>query len=355
MLPTAECAQSGISSESTDEELVESLREGNESAWSYILERYSGLISSVAHNYARTTRTSEAYESHEDTASALYLLMIERVRDSILKYYRGECQLKTWIYRLVGDRRQIIKAFLMQTDTGRHRADTRLPRLIQKRPELDQEVYRRLVWGKDSSWIAWDLGLSEIEALQLSREIMDLLKEESPRVFRRIMGNRRALQPSVSLDRSVRNDDGEDVRLEASDTRPLPDANFEQTYLLERLPSVERIIREEFNVIEECDLRLLFLVFDQGWSLAEVVEQSETLALGGILARHQVDYRITRVLRKIATKLCDHIGDTSESEVSDGREEVVVALKELFRDRGIASFVSNTDEQIAPSNCVAGE
>ena len=130
----------------------------------------------------------------------------------------------------------------MQTDTGRHRADTRLPRLIQKRPELDQEVYRRLVWGKDSSWIAWDLGLSEIEALQLSREIMDLLKKESPRVHRRIMANRRALQPSVSLDRSIRNDDGDEVQFEASDTRPLPDANFEQVYLLERLPSVELMI-----------------------------------------------------------------------------------------------------------------
>ncbi len=355
MVSTEEYAQTTISSESSDEELVESLREGDEKAWSYILQRYSGLISSAAHNYARTTRSSEAYESHEDTASALYLLMIERVRDSILKYYRGECQLKTWIYRLIGDRRQIIKAFLMQTDTGRHRADTRLPRLIQKRPELDQEVYRRLVWGKDSSWIAWDLGLSEIEALQLSRDIMDLLKKESPRVHRRIMANRRALQPSISLDRSIRNDDGDEIQFEASDTRPLPDANFEQVDLLERLPSVEQMIREELAATEECDLRLLFLVFDQGWSLAEVVEQSETLALGGITARHQVDYRITRVLRQIATKLCEHIGDTSEIDVSDSREEVVAALKELFRDRGITSFVNNTDAEINSTNCVTTE
>lgn len=344
MVSAEEYAHATLTSDSTDEELVEALRDGNEQAWSYILQRYSGLISSAAHNYARATRTTEAYESHEDTASALYLLMIERVRDSIINYYRGECQLKTWIYRLVGDRRQIIKAFLMQTDTGRHRADTRLPRVIQKRDTLDQEVYRRLVWGKDSSWIAWDLGLSELEALQLTGDLMELLKNESPRVYRRILGNRRALQPSISLDRSVRNDDGDEILFEASDTRPLPDANLEQTFLFERLPFVERIIKTELSEVDEDDLRLLFLVFDQGWSLAEIVEQAETLALSGITARHQVDYRITRLLRRMATKLCEHIGDASEQNIEDSREEVVAALKELFRDRGIAAFVSDENE-----------
>jgi hypothetical protein len=89
--------------------------------------------------------------------------------------------------------------------------------------------------------------------------------------------------------------------------------------------------------------------------LAEVVEQSETLALEGITARHQVDYRITRVLRQIATKLCEHIGDKSEIDVGDSREEVVAALKELFRDRGIASFISTTDAQANPPNCTATE
>jgi hypothetical protein len=337
-----------LSSESADEELVKALRGGEERAWSFILQRYSSLISSAAHNYTRTCRSPEAYETHEDTASGLYLLMIERVRDSIVNYYRGECALKTWIYRLIGDRRQIIKAFLMQTERGRHRADTRLPRVIQTRPALDQEVYRRLVWGKDATRISSDLGLTPIEAHELSSDIMHLLQGESPRVYRRIMANRRALQPSISLDRPLQSDDGDEIRFEAPDTGPLPDAVTEQRRLLERLPAVNELIRDGLVETSEEDIRLLMLVYDHGWSLADVVEQAELMALENVTARHQVDYRITRVLRLLASSLCDRIGEDSDTSFAKYREEVVTALKVLFREQGVAGYVPHIDVDSVP-------
>ncbi len=343
-----------VSPDSSDDELVEALRNGVDSAWSLILSRYSSLISAAARSYARVCPSQESFETQEDTSSGLYLCMVERLRDSIINYYRGECQLKTWIFRLIGDRRQIVKALLMKTEKGRHRADTRLPRTIQRRCEIDQDVYRRLVWGKDSSWIAWDLGLTEMDAHERSADIMALLMNESPRVFRRIMANRTALQPSVSLDRPIVNDDGDLMRMEARDGGPLPDALAEQRFLLARLPAAEKAIRTSLAETDEQDIRLLLLVFDHGWSLSEIVEKADLMALENVAARHQVDYRISRVLRAMAVRLCEYLSDDGAPAAADCRENVVSALKGLFREHGIGAFLPEARHADAESVGVEG-
>ena len=329
----------GVSANSTDEQLVQAMRAGSERAWRLVLVRYSPLIQSAARTYAKTCRSPEAHETQDDTASGLYLCMVERVRESILHYFRGECRLKTWIYRLVGDRRQIVKAFLVQTDSGRHRADTRLPRSIQRRPALDQEVYRRLVWGKDPAWIAWDLGLREAEAHTMCDEIIELLRSQSPRVYRRIMANRQALLPVLSLDRPIVTADGGSVMLETPDQSPLPDSVAEQRCLLDNQPAVHTTIRQALAGIPEGDVRLLLLVYDRGWSLSEVVDRAEMMGVEGIAARHQVDYRITRALRAIAARLCEHFTPDDDAG-ADCRDNVVSSLKDLFRERGVSSHLS---------------
>jgi len=326
--------------EVSDHDLVESFRNGSELAWSTLLARYSPLVHAAARSYARTCHSSDACESSEDTASGLYLCMIERLRESILYYYRGECRLRTWVYRLVGDRRQIIKAFLMQTDQGRGRADTRLPRVIQKRPVLDQEVYRRLVWGKDPSWIAWDLGLSEMEAHELASDILALLRKRSPRVYRRIMANRQALRPTVSLDQPTMSSDGEAIHFEVQDMAPLPDVAAERHCLEEHLPQIEHLIEYALADMPEEDVRLMILVFDYGWSLAEVVERAPLMNLEGISARHQVDYRITRSVRAVAARVCENLSSGAGGNVAgECCEEVVASLKVLFRERGILPYL----------------
>lgn len=321
--------------------LVAAMRKGDERAWPTLLGRYSSAIHAAALAYARMCHKSDAYESVQDAASGLYLCMVERLRDSILNYYRGECCLKTWVHRLIGDRRQIIKAFLMQTDQGRGRADTRLPRAMQQRSALDQEIYRRLVWGKEPTWIAWDLGISEAESHERSAEILELLHRRSPRVYRRIMGNRQALRPTVSLDRPSSSSGGERVFLEIEDVAPLPDAIVEQRCLEEHLPEIDRLIEQAIAEVPEEDVRIMILAFDHRWSLAEVVERAEIMNLSGINARHQVDYRITRSVRMIADHICANLPCLADADgIGTCAEEVVASLKELFREHGVQPYLA---------------
>lgn len=325
----------------SDDELVEGMRRGDESAWQVLLERYSSVIQGAAQSYARTCHSTEAYESVEDAASGLYLCMVERIRESMLTCFRGECRVKTWIYRLIGDRRQVIKALLMQTDRGRGRADTRLPRLIQQRGGLDREIYRRLVWGKEPSWIGWDLGLSELEARERSEDILELLRRHSPRVYRRIMANRQALRPMVSLGRPTPSSGGDALFPEVEDVAPLPDIVAEQRCLGEHLPQVEHLIEQAIAEVPEDDVRLMILVFDHQWSLSEVASRARLVNLSGITARHQVDYRITRSIRVIVDHICENLPCLNRGNGYAGcREDIAASLKELFRERGTAPYLA---------------
>jgi hypothetical protein len=321
----------------SDEELVWAIREGEtREAWPCVLERYSALLERTARAYAMKCRR-ESHETVDDTTSALYVFMAERIHDSIVRYYRGECALGVWIRRLIGDRRQIVKAFLMQTERGRHRADTRLPKSMENRPPLDRHIYRRLVWGKDPTWIAYDLGLSETASRVACDDILETLRRTSPRVAGRIAANRQSMLPVLSIERSPRNDGS--VGIDPPDTAPLPDVLAERSILLREEPRASGAISRGLARMGEGDVRVLVLVHDHGWSLSEVAEAAPRIGIRGADARHKVDYRITRALRLIAIMLLEAF---DRDRTAERRDATVQSLKDLFREHGVSRYLARS-------------
>ncbi|HPU85559.1 MAG TPA: hypothetical protein PLE60_09540 [Candidatus Latescibacteria bacterium] len=325
----------------SDRELVSSMRNDSEGAWRVILQRYTPMLLAAARTYARTCASRDRPGALADIASDLYLFMAERVRASLLRFYRGECEVRTWIYRIIGDRRQIIRSFMARADETRWRADTRLPKLMQDRPRIEQEVYRRLVWGKDALWIAQDLGMTETKAHELCETLLETLARKSPRVYQRIMANRKALLRPVPIEAPQLRDDKECAAQELRDASPLPDETAENVALNRLLSGLQDVVAGFVKSLPEADARLLILVFDAGWSLTEIAERAELLGLPGLSARHQVDYRINRALGHVAQRLCEHYGRWRDDTLPTPSVAVVTAaLKAFLRETGVAGFAS---------------
>jgi len=73
-----------------EHELVERCRQGDETAFRELVERYKGLV------FALTSRSAASRERAEDLAQEVFL----RVHRG-LPFFRGEAKLSTWIYRIV--------------------------------------------------------------------------------------------------------------------------------------------------------------------------------------------------------------------------------------------------------------
>lgn len=183
----AESPPAGEAVASSDEELVQLFTAGDETAWALLLERYTKLLYRKALDYA-----GQAVD-RQDEAAELYLLMVELLRRS-LGSYQGRCKVKTWVMSVVGNRRHILKAFLLRKDPAR--ADVRLPRVLQSRPRMDQDIYRRLVWGLEPEHIAVELGVG----VSRCEEVEQTVASQSPRVYARIRANRLAQAAKISLD-----------------------------------------------------------------------------------------------------------------------------------------------------------
>ena len=323
----------------SDRKLVSSMRNGSDDAWRIILHRYTPMLLAAARTYARSCASRDRPGALADIASELYLFMAERVRGSLLRFYRGECEVRTWIYRIIGDRRQIIKSFMVRADETRWRADTRFPKLMQDRPRIEQEVFRRLVWGKDALWIAQDLGMTEAKAHELCETILEELANKSPRVYQRIMANRKALLRPLPIEAPQLRDDKERAALELRDESPLPDETMENAALSRLLSRLRDVVAGLIKSLPEEDVRLLILVFDAGWSLTEIAERAPLVGLPGLSARHQVDYRINRTLGHLAQHLCEHYGRWRDDTLpTPSAAEVTAVLKGFLRETGVAGF-----------------
>ena len=146
-------------SEATDEELVRRVQQGDRQAWCAFLARHTNLIYRKAREYSRTGSTRISPQDREDETGDLYLFMAETLRRS-LQSFRLSCRTSTWLNSVLGNRRQIIKAYLMQKDPSR--ADVRLPKVMASRSDVDKEIFRRLVWGLDPADIARDVGVDHV-------------------------------------------------------------------------------------------------------------------------------------------------------------------------------------------------
>ena len=200
-------------------------------------------------------------------------------------------------------------------------------------------MYRRLVWGKDALWIAQDLGMTEAKAHELCETILEELAKKSPRVYQRIIANRKALLRPVSIESPQSRDDKKCAALELRDESPLPDETMENAALSRLLARLQEMVAALMKSLPEEDVRLLILVFDAGWSLTEIAERADLVGLQGLSARHQVDYRINRALGHVAQRLCENYGRWRDVTLPNpSAAEVTAALKAFLRETGVAAF-----------------
>lgn len=320
---------------STDEDLVSRIKLGDAEAWAELLGRYSDLIYSKAVQYSEAIGYRwPSREEREDEISSLYLFMAERLKRSF-DYFEGrnDCKVRTWIYSIIGNKKQMIKAYLMEKYP--RRADVRLPRCMEGRSELEVEVFRRLVWGHSYEQIAWDLGLEVHEAREICEKLLSLLKSESPRVYERIMLNRTAVVPLTSLDRKAEEDDG--IPFEPVDTSPLPDSFPDRMKVLEA-------IGEGLNGLEEDQLRLLMLRYDEGMKAKDIAEYAGQLGLEGITERGQVYHLIEKALRNVLSLVKARLTDPSIGDVrpDDAEKEMLDCMKQILEKYGVRFFLQRT-------------
>jgi len=316
----------------SDEELVRRIQYGDSGAWAQLLERYSDPIYTKAYEYCRTGAWMPA-DDLADEVSDLYLFIVQHVQKS-LDSFQGRCKVKTWINHIVYDRRQIVKSYLLHKYPDR--ADTRLPKIMQHRLDVEKEIFKRLVWGLMPDRISWELGLSEAESEEHCEKILQLLKAHSRRVYERIMANRMAVLPNLSLDQLAEEEEGGRPRYEPVDPGPSPEEALVEKEMEE---IVWGAVKEVWDTVSKDEKRLLVLIYDQEMRPSEIAKSADCLRLSGMTTAQQIYYHKDRVLRKMSegvekrwTSLEREDADLKRSEI--GREALDV-LEEVWGERGV--------------------
>ena len=310
-----------------DEELVGRIQQGDQQAWALFLERYSDLVYGRAREYSRTAPVWSGAQEQEDEVADLYLFMAESVRRSLTSF-QGICKPGTWVLSIISNRKQILKAYLLQKDPGR--ADVRLPRVLKSSSEIDQEIFRRLVWGLDPGGIAWDLNLPEHQCMAVE----ELLRQRSPRVYERIQANRQAQMPRVSLDGGTE-EEGNGPPLQVADSELSPEEQVEQQDLHRVVQEGLRVAIQSLSAIER---RVLIMLFNQGLTAAEIVElATEEKSLGKVENVNQCYYLKDRALNQIAAQILPRVkafaGRAPAPEAR--RRDLLKQIEELLREQGI--------------------
>jgi len=310
----------------TDEELVARIQQGDQQAWSDFLERYTDLLYARAWEYSHATQTWLRAEVREDEVAELYLFMAEILRRSF-KSFRGTCKPRTWVFSVISNRPQVIKAYLLHKNPGR--ADVRIPRVLQSRDLADQEIFKRLVWGLEPAHIAQDLDVSEARCY----EVESLLAAHSPRVHARIQANRQAQRPSLRLD--ARQDDG--FRLQLPHPDPDPASQVEQQDLRE---GVREALTAAVEELPETERRVLILLYNSGFTASEIVDlggADPALGLDEVKNVNRVYYLKDRALDKLVGKLAGRFRETTavEARPAGQRRQQLKELEAFLQEQGV--------------------
>lgn len=310
---------------STDEEEVRRVQQGDEQAWADFLARHSDLIFTKASQYCRLSNVRAGAFDWRDERDELYLFMAQILRRS-LHSFRMTCQPRTWVFAVIGNRKQVVKAYLLHKAPAR--ADVRLPKIMESRSSLEKQIYRRLIWGIDPAHIALELQTEEERCAQVEA----LLRQHSPRVYERILGNRVALEPTLSVDDV---DDHGGRRLELVADAPNPEQLFESKAVKQ---IVQQSLADALEGLTIPERRVLVLLYSQDMSAADIVilAASDPRLLEGEIGNvNQCYYIKDRALEKIAgamtRKLVSVFGE--ESATSQSRR-VYQCIEALLKERG---------------------
>ena len=312
----------------TDEELVRRIQRGDEAAWAAFLERYTDLIYSKASQYGRLSSVRTGAGDWCDERDELYLFMAQALRRS-LQSFQMSCRPRTWVFAVVGNRRQVVKAYLMQKAPAR--ADVRLPKAMASRPALDKQIFRRLVWGIEPLHIAWDLNTDE----QRCAEVEDLLRRHSPRVYERVQSNRIALKPTLNMDDQDAADSG-DQRGGLAAAGRNPEQLFESKATRQ---VVQQALTGALTALTVTERRVLILLYSHDMSAADIVAlaaSDEALLAAKIGDINRCYYIKDRALGKIADSMSRELARALGEEVPDAEpRQVYRRIEALLRECGI--------------------
>ena len=312
----------------TDEELVKRIQRNDSRSWSEFLERHTDVIYRMAQQYSRASSALTTPSDNEDEVAELYLFMAESVLRS-LRSFRGGCKPSTWVISVIGNRKHLLKAFLLKKDPGG--ADIRLPAVMESRSETDKEVFRKLVWGLEVGRIAQELDLPEVRC----REVEDLLARNSPRVYARIQANRCARAPKFSLDEWTEDDRGR-PRLQVAHPGPGPEEQATLEWL--RVPLLEGLTAA-LDELSSLERRVLSLLYDEGMSAIQVVELAASdpeMGLKDVGNVNHCYYLKDRALERILTQITEKLKRAGHLPPLVGdRRKLYKALEDLLREQGV--------------------
>jgi hypothetical protein len=306
-------------SQATDEQLITGINQKEPDAWPVFLNRYTDLIYRKAYDYSRTDRR-QTEEDFEDEVASLYLFMAEYLKNS-LKSFQGKCKARTWVTAIVGNRSRVLKAYLLHK--APERADVRIPRPLLDRPAVDHEIFRRLIWGFDTAYIAQDLDISENQC----REVEDFIADHSRRVYERIQANRARRAPHLSLGTS---DDEDENPLDLADPDATPEESLQN---LEMSQVIEKAVIESVRALSIDERRILILLYSQSLKPADILRLTESgvnLGLPPSLNLNRIYYLKDRGLKTICAMIRERFGLHPEEPES----ELVESLEGYLTDSG---------------------
>lgn len=314
---------SAATEDATDEDLVARMRSGDDAVWAQLLARYHEVLQRQASKLARASGETTA-EARADELSDIYLFLVELVRRS-LEGFEGRCQVKTWVYALIGNRGQVMKSYLLHKDPSR--ADIRVPVTLRGCSATEEAIYRQLVWGLAPQRVALELGVREV----LCWEMEERLARESPRVYERIRANRMARARPVRI-AATDADDPEAQILPASGADALSEVIRGE---------LEGHVHQELDGVlaglTSAERRLLFLLYDEGMSAAQIVELAEAgdPGLEGLSDLNRCYYLKDRALKLIEQRIVDRLTREGYEPAPLERRRVLQCIEEVLRARGV--------------------
>ncbi len=308
-----------------EEEEVRRIQQGDERAWADFLARHSDLIFTKASQYCRLSKVLAGGLDWRDERDELYLFMAQALRRS-LNSFRMTCQPRTWVFAVLGNRKQVVKAYLLHKAPAR--ADVRLPKIMESRTALEKQIFRRLIWGIDPAHIALELQTEEDQCA----EVEALLRQHSPRVYERMLGNRVALEPTLSVDDVDERGGG---LLKFTADAPNPEELFESKAVKQ---IVQQSLADALDKLTTPERRVLVLLYSQGMSAADIVAlaaSDPTLLEGEIGNVNQCYYIKDRALEKIAGVMtCELVRAFDEELVTSQSRRVYQCIEALLKERG---------------------
>lgn len=270
-----------------DFELVETILDGDESAWHAFVERYAGLISHVARRYM----------SDEDEVANVQVQVLEALRKGKLGTYRGRSSLATWL---------ILVSRNATTDALRHRFGRRdIPHGLKQLDDLHREVFR-LYYVEGMTFAGTLQALRRRDGDLDADGLLDALHVIDDRLTDRTL--RRITYELAS--QSVVGASGrileycDHIRWEAEDLGRTHDP-------LDRLVArdAEARAQEALALVAQLppeDRRILSLRFDKGMRAKDIAEK---LDLSGQRKVFTILDRITRRLRRLRARNVDQVVD----------------------------------------------